>query len=77
MYLGEQVVVENTVLGPYVSVGSHTYIRDSRIQNSIIQTRSTVEYTTLSNSMLGNHVYLTGKSAEMSIGDYTTIVHDQ
>ena len=77
VYLGEQVVVNNTVLGPYVSVGNHTHITDARIQNSIIQTHSTVEYTTLNNSMLGNHVYLTGKSAEVSIGDYTTIIRDE
>ncbi len=77
VYLGEQVVVKNTVLGPYVSVGSHSYINDTRIQNSIIQTHSTVENATLKNSMLGNHVYLTGKSAEVSIGDYTTIMRDE
>lgn len=76
VYLGEQVVIKNTVLGPYVSVGSHSYINDARIQNSIIQTHSTVENVTLKNSMLGNHVYLTGKSAEVSIGDYTTIMRD-
>ena len=76
VYLGEQVVINNTVLGPYVSVGDHTQIRDARIQNSIIQTHSKVSYTTLDNSMLGNHVCLTGKSSEVSIGDYTTITHD-
>ncbi len=76
VYLGQQVVVENTVLGPYVSVGNHSYIKDARIQNSIIQTHSTVESTTLKNSMLGNYVHLTGKSAEVSIGDYTTIMRD-
>lgn len=76
VYLGQQVVIENTVLGPYVSVGSHSHIKDARIQNSIIQTHSTVENTTLKNSMLGNHVCLTGKSAEVSIGDYTTIMNE-
>ncbi len=76
VYLGEQVVVRNTVLGPYVSVGDHTQIEDARIQNSIIQAHSTVAYATLNNSMLGNHVHLIGKSSEMSIGDYTTITHD-
>ena len=77
VYLGEQVVVKNTVLGPYVSVGNHSYISDARIQNSIIQAHSTVENVTLKNSMLGNHVHLTGKSAEVSIGDYTTIMRDE
>src|SRR3569623_1172288 len=76
VYLGQQVVIENTVLGPYVSVGSHSYIKNARIQNSIIQKHSTVEGTILKNSMLGNHVCLTSKSAEVSIGDYTTIMHE-
>ena len=76
VYLGEQVVVKNTVLGPYVSIGNHTHIKNARIQNSIVQTHSTVEYATLNNSMLGNHVYFTGQSTEVSIGDYTTIIRD-
>jgi glucose-1-phosphate thymidylyltransferase len=77
VYLGEQVVVKNTVLGPYVSVGNHSYISDARIQNSIIQAHSTIKNVALRNSMLGNCVHLTGKSAEVSIGDYTTIMRDE
>ncbi|MEL7065210.1 MAG: sugar phosphate nucleotidyltransferase, partial [Bacteroidota bacterium] len=77
VYIGEQVVVKNTVLGPYVSVGSHTCIEDARIQNSIIQTHSVLKNATLKNSMLGNHVHLTGKNAALSIGDYATIMSDQ
>lgn len=76
VYVGEHVTVKNTVLGPDVSVGSYSYIGDSRIQNSIIQTHSIVQYATLQNSMLGNHVHLTGKSTEVSIGDHTTIMRD-
>ena len=77
VYLGEQVVVKNTVLGPYVSVGSHSYISDARIQNSIVQTHSTIENATMNNSIVGNHVYLAGKRAAVSIGDYTTITRDE
>ena len=77
VYLGEQVIVTNTVLGPYVSVGSHAHIRDARIQNSIVQTHSTIENTIIKNSIVGNHVYFAGKSAAVSIGDYTTIRRDE
>jgi glucose-1-phosphate thymidylyltransferase len=76
VYLGERVIVKNTVLGPYVSVGNHSCIKDARIRNSIIQTHSTIENTILNNSMLGNYVHLTDKSAEVSVGDYTTIMRD-
>ncbi|MEM9416978.1 MAG: sugar phosphate nucleotidyltransferase [Bacteroidota bacterium] len=76
VYIGEQVVVKNTVLGPYVSVGSHAQISDARIQNSIVQTHSTIENATMKDSIIGNHVYFAGKSAAVSIGDYTTIERD-
>ena len=77
VYLGDQVVVKNTVLGPYVAVGSHTQISDARIQNSIIQSHSTIEHATMKNSMVGNYVYFAGNNAAVSIGDYTTIKQDE
>lgn len=73
VYVGEQVVLKNTVLGPHVSVGSHTHISDTRIQNSIVQTHSTIENAILKDSIVGNHVHFSGKSATVSIGDYTMI----
>ena len=76
VYIGEQVVIKDTVLGPHVAVGSHTHIRDARIQNSIVQTHSTIENAIMKNSIIGNHVYFSGKNAAVSIGDYTTIERD-
>lgn len=74
VYLGKAVVVKNAILGPYVSVGSHTYISDARIQNSIIQEHSMVRNANLQDSMLGNHVHFMGKIAELSVGDYSTLI---
>lgn len=76
VYVGEEVVLKNTVLGPHVSVGSHTRISDTRMQNSIVQTHSTIENTIVKDSIIGNHVYFSGNSAAVNIGDYTTIKHD-
>ena len=75
--LGEHVVVENTVLGPYVSVGSHSYISNARIQNSIVQTHSTITQASMQDSIVGNHVHFAGKSATVNIGDYTTVGGDE
>ncbi len=71
-YIGENVVLENSVIGPHVSVGADTEISDSRISNSIIQTNSKVSGSVMTNSMVGNHVILEGSISEVSIGDYTT-----
>lgn len=73
VYLGENVELYNTVIGPHVSVGDGTVIHDSRIQNCIIQKETKVSNAHLTNSMLGNFVEFEGKASDYSIGDYNSI----
>jgi len=73
VFLDEDVVVENSTVGPYVSVGKATVIRDSTVKNSIIQRNSTISRAVLENSMIGNFVNFEGKSSDASVGDYSTI----
>jgi glucose-1-phosphate thymidylyltransferase len=72
-FVGDDVVLENSVIGPYVSIGKNSQIRDSRIQNSIIQTNSKLSKVVLENSMLGNFVNFESKALDLSLGDYNTI----
>jgi len=73
VYLGDNVEIDNAVIGPYVSVGDNSKISESRIQNSIIQKDSQIKNANLSNSMLGNFVTFEGKATDLSVGDYNTI----
>ncbi len=73
IYLGDNVEIDNAVIGPYVSVGDNSKISESRIQNSIIQKDSSIKNANLANSMLGNFVTFEGKATDLSIGDYNTI----
>ena len=72
-YVGDDAVIENSVIGPYVSVGEKTRIIDSRIKNSIIQTESVVSRAMLDNSMLGNFATFEGSSQDLSLGDYNAL----
>lgn len=72
-FIGENVCIERSVIGPHVSIGEGTTIADSRIQNTLIQNDSTIENKVLSGSMVGNHVKLLGRSQDISIGDYNVI----
>lgn len=74
VYLGDAVTIRDTVLGPYVAVGDHSCVQDSRIQNSIIQGHSTIKSANLKDSMLGNYVHYTGSCTSVSIGDYSALV---
>ena len=71
-YFGKNVQLINSKIGPYVSIGDNTIIRDSVISNTIIQADSEISNATITNSMIGNHVKYNGKAQELSIGDYST-----
>ncbi len=71
-YIGENVLLENAVIGPHVSIGKNSSVKNSIIKNSIIQTGVQISDKNIVNSMVGNFVTLTGKADDLSIGDYTT-----
>ncbi len=72
-FIGKNVTIENSVVGPYTSIGNNTTIKRCLISNSIIQSRSSLRYAVLENSMVGNHVNLSGSVLDISIGDYCSL----
>jgi glucose-1-phosphate thymidylyltransferase len=72
-FIGEGAIIENSVVGPHVSVGEQTHIRDSRVINSIIQKNSLVSNAVLENSMLGNFVNFEDRPEDLNMGDFNTI----
>ncbi len=72
-FIGENVILKNTTVGPYVSIGKDSVIENSTIQNSLIQTHTTIKNATLNNAMIGNHVKFNGAFKDISIGDYSVL----
>ncbi len=73
VFIGDNVVIENSIVGPYVSISEGTSVADSRITNSIIQKHSQVRKAILDDSLLGNFVNFEGKSSRLDLGDFSTI----
>jgi glucose-1-phosphate thymidylyltransferase len=71
-FIGENVVVVNSVIGPFVSLEEGVQIADSRISNSIIQAQTVVKNAGFENSLLGKNVIYTEKPRELSLGDFST-----
>lgn len=71
-YIGENVQLINSVVGPYVSIGNNSVIEDSIIKNSIVQTHSKISFANIHNSMFGNYVDFKSSNSELSMGDYST-----
>lgn len=72
-FIGENAVIENSVVGPHVSIGANSVIINSNIVNSNIQTNTTIKNAILKNSMVGSFATYQGLARDLSIGDYSTI----
>lgn len=72
-FIGQDVILENVTIGPYVSVGNGTKIVNSTIKNSLIQSHSHLKNVQLEEAMIGNHVRYDGKFTQVSLGDYTVL----
>jgi len=73
-YIGNNVELINSVVGPHVSIGEGTVIEQSVVSNSIIQQQSRIKNAAVTNSMIGNFVTYNGNSKQVSLGDYS--VHE-
>ena len=73
-FVGENAVIRNAVIGPYVSVGHGSTVDSTVIQNSIIQNKSVIKNAVLSDSMVGNSSRFVGTRDELNIGDYSNFI---
>ena len=67
-------MLTNATVGPGVSIGEGTHIKNATIKDSIIQQHTVVENTTLEQAMIGNHVRYNGTHTRVSLGDYTELI---
>lgn len=70
-YIGRDVKITNSVVGPYVSVGKKSIIEGSVVTNSVIGQETLIRDSNLVNSMIGNFVEYIGRKSDLSISDYS------
>src|SRR5262249_30652113 len=67
------VTLENSTIGPNVSITAGTTIRGSTIRDSVIGGKSKLINCTLTNSLVGDDVSLEGVRGEVTVGDHSEI----
>jgi len=72
-YIGSNVVLKNAKVGPNVSIGDGCHIENATLQDTLIQTHTTIKNIDLKDSMIGNHASVDGKWTSLSLGDYSTM----
>ena len=73
VFIGENVELKNSVIGPHVSIGANSVVTNSIVKNSIVQKETNIKNSNITDSMLGSKVYYEGAAQNVSIGDYNVI----
>lgn len=66
--------LENVQLGPNVTVGSGSRIRNAKLENVIIGEHSVIEDATLRDSIVGDHVEIRAVSGSLNVGDHGQVL---
>lgn len=72
-FIGEDVIIENSVVGPHVSLGKGSTIISSIISNTNIQERTKIKNAVIANSMIGSDAEYKGLARDLSLGDFSSI----
>ncbi len=73
VYIDPSASIENSVLGPYVSVASGVEIHDSIISDSIIDQGAHIQHAMLRESIIGSHAWVKGSFKKVDIGDNSNV----
>jgi len=71
--IGDDVEIESSVIGPYVSISDRTVVRKSIIRNSILGSGALVEDALLDSSLIGDNAVVRGLFKKLNVGDSSEI----
>jgi glucose-1-phosphate thymidylyltransferase len=71
-FIGKNVKIHESVIGPHVSIGANSVVENSVIRNTNIQQNTQISNAIIADSMLGSNVVYKGRSKDLSLGDFST-----
>lgn len=69
VFIHPSAVVENSVIGPYVSMDANCEVRNVILKNTIVEKGTQIQQMVLEDSLLGRNVQLQGQAARLNLGD--------
>ena len=71
--IADGVRIENSVVGPHVSVGKNAVIKNARVSNSIVRSDSSINNAVIENSLIGMQTAIDLSALDLSMGDFSTM----
>lgn len=75
VFIHPDAVIERSVIGPHVSIGSGCQIESAVIKNSILDNDTSISQVILQDSILGQKVQFNGSASIANLGDNTIITN--
>jgi glucose-1-phosphate thymidylyltransferase len=73
VFIAENAVIKNSVIGPYTTIAAGTIVEDSIIRNSLIGAGAKVSKAMLENSIIGDNSIIHGSFKRLNSGNSTEI----
>jgi glucose-1-phosphate thymidylyltransferase len=73
VYVEDGVTLENSIIGPNVSISSGAVVRDSKLRDTIVGEGSKIVRSRLSASLIGDSVSLEGVNGSVNVGDHSEV----
>ena len=73
VFIGKNVKIKDSKIGPFVSIGDDTDISNSNIESTLIYKNVKVSNADIKNSILGQYSVYDGSNKEIFLGDYSQI----
>jgi glucose-1-phosphate thymidylyltransferase len=73
VFIHDTATIENSVVGPYVSIGAEAEIRGSVISDSIVNDRVVVEHSLLQGSILGESSIVRDSPRRLNLGGFSEL----
>jgi glucose-1-phosphate thymidylyltransferase len=73
VYIHPEAAVENSTLGPYVSIGKGSMVRNSTIEDAVVEREVTIEDCKLTHSLLGERSKVRGVNGSVNVGDDSSV----
>jgi glucose-1-phosphate thymidylyltransferase len=73
-FIGDDVVLIDSVVGPFVSIEKGSTISTSVVRNSILRPGVTISEAVVDNSMIGERALVKGRALDLSLSDDSTLV---
>ncbi len=74
VFIHESAHIENSVIGPYVSIDADCELKRAIVSNSIVGEGTHIQDIALEDSLLGRNVSLSGQALRLNLGDQSWAV---